>query len=67
MFILQDTANAPPQIPLDNPEFTVYMSSLLKKALQNDLNRHVLEKSLKVVTHQVTPDGSPRIQWDPLC
>ena len=33
MFTLQDTANAPPQMPLDNPEFTAYMSSLLEKVL----------------------------------
>ena len=31
-FTLQDTANAPPQMPLDNPEFTAYASSLLEKA-----------------------------------
>ena len=65
-FTLQDTTNAPAQMPLDNPEFTVYVSSLLKKALQNGLNRHVLKKSLEVVTHQVTPYGSPKIEWDPL-
>ena len=53
-FTLQDTANAPPQMPLDNPEFTAYMSSLLEKALQNGLNTHILEKSLIVVTCQVT-------------
>ena len=50
-FTPQDTANAPPQMLLDNPEFIAYASSLLKKALQNGLNRHILEKSLKVVTH----------------
>ena len=33
-FTPQDTANAPPQMPLDNPEFTAYMSSLLKKESQ---------------------------------
>ena len=56
-----------PLMPFDNPEFTTYASSLLDKAMQNSLNRHVLEKSLIVVTHQVTPYGSPKIQWDPLC
>ena len=66
MFTLQDTADAPPQMQLDNPEFTAYASSLLKKALQNGLNTYVLKKSLEVVTHQVTPYGSPKIQWDPL-
>ena len=30
MFTPQDTANAPPQMPLDNLEFTTYGSSLLK-------------------------------------
>ena len=30
-FTLQDTADAPPQMPLDNPEFTAYASSLLRK------------------------------------
>ena len=63
-FTLQDTADAPTQMPLDNPEFTAYMSSLLKKASQNSLNTNVLEKSLEVVTHQATPYGSPKIQWD---
>ena len=60
-FTLQDTADAPPQMPLDNPKFTAYTSSLLEKALQNGLNTHILNKSLKVVTHQVTPYGSPKI------
>ena len=32
MFTLQDTANAPPQMLLVNPEFTECTSSLLKKA-----------------------------------
>ena len=67
MFTLQDTADAPPQMLLDNPEFTAYTSSLLKKALQNSLNTHVLEKSHIAVTHKVPPYGSPKIQWDPLC
>ena len=66
MFTLQDTADAPPQMLLDNPECTTCVSSLLEKVSQNDLNRHVLKKSPKVVTHQVTPYGSPKIQWDPL-
>ena len=66
MFTLQDTSDAPPQMPLDNPEFSAYTSSLLEKASQNGLNRHALKKSLKVVTHQVTSNGSPKIQWDPL-
>ena len=65
-FTLQDTADEPPQMPLANPEFTTCTSSLLEKALQNGLNTHILKKSLKVVTHQVTPYGSPKIQWDPL-
>ena len=43
-FTHQDTAIAtPPQMLLDNPEFTAYMSSLLKKVLQNGLNRHTQE------------------------
>ena len=50
MFTLQDTADAPPQMPLDNPEFTTNTSSLLKKALQNSPKSHVPEKSLKMVT-----------------
>ena len=66
MFTLQDTANAPPQMSLDNPEFTAYMSSILKKASQNGLNRHQLKKSLEVVNRQVTPYGSAKIQLDPL-
>ena len=65
-FTLQDTAAALPQMPLDNPEFTACASRLLEKALQSSLNRHTLQKSLKVVTHQVTPNGSPKIQRDPL-
>ena len=60
MLTLQDTADAPPQMLLDNPEFTVYMSSLLEQVLQNGQNRHILEKSLKVVTRQVTPHGNPK-------
>ena len=60
LFTLQDIANTPPQMPLDNPEFTAYVSSLLKKALQNGLNTHVLEKSLIAFTCQVTPYGSPK-------
>ena len=67
MFTLQDTADAPPQMVFDNHECTSSMSSLLKKALQNGPNIHILEKSLKVVTRQITPYGSPKIQWDPLC
>ena len=35
MFTLQDTADAPPQMLLDNPKFTSNMSSLLKKVSQN--------------------------------
>ena len=66
MSTLQDKADAPPQMPLDNPEFTAYASSLLEKVSQNGLNIHVLKKSLVAVTHQVTPYGSPKIQWDPL-
>ena len=61
-FTLQDTADAPPQMPLDNPEFTSSMSSLLEKALQNGLNTHILKKSLKLVTHQATPYGCPKTQ-----
>ena len=63
MFTLQDTANAPPQMPLNNPEFTSNMSSLFKKASQNRLNTHVPEKSLEIVTCQATPCRCP---WDPL-
>ena len=66
MFTLQDTADAPPQMPLDNPEFTFNTSSLLEKVSQNRLNMHILEKSLKMVTHHPTPCGCPNIQWDPL-
>ena len=33
MFTLQDTADAPSQMPLDNPECTTRMSSLLEKVL----------------------------------
>ena len=62
MFTLQDTANTHPQMPLDNPEFTLSMSSLLKKVSQNGPNTHVLEKSLKTVT----PYGCPNTPWDPL-
>ena len=58
-FTPQDTANAPPQMLLDNPEFTIFMSSLLEKELQNG-PEHVLEKSLKVITHQATPHGNPQ-------
>ena len=47
MFTLQDTADAPPQMLLDNPEFTADVNSLLEKALQNSLHTHILEKSLK--------------------
>ena len=65
-FTLQDTANAPPQMPLDNHEFTMNTSSLLKKASQNGPKLHALEKSLKMVTHQATPCGCPNTQWDPL-
>ena len=60
LFTLQDTASAPLQMPLDNPEFTTYMSNLLEKESQNGLNRHILEKSLKVITHQATPHGNPK-------
>ena len=66
MFILQDTADAPPQMPLDNPEFAAYASSLLQKVSQNGLSTLVVKKSLIAVTHQVTPYGSPKIQCDPL-
>ena len=60
MFTPQDTTDAPPQMLLDNLECTAYASNLLEKALQNSLNRHVLKKSLEVVTHQVTPHGNPK-------
>ena len=66
MFTLQDTANAPPQMLLDNPEFTSSMSSLLEKASQNRQNTHAIEKSLEMVTCQANPYGCPKIQWDPL-
>ena len=59
-FTHRDIAVAPPQMLLDNPEFTAYVSCLLEKVLQNGLNRHALKKSLKVVTHQVTPHGNPK-------
>ena len=65
-FTLQDTADAPPQMLLDNPEFTSNISSLLKKASQNGLNTHIPEKLLKVVTHQATPCRCPITPWDPL-
>ena len=58
MFTPQDTADTPPQMPLDNLEFTAYASNLLKKASQNGLNRYALQKSLEVVTHQVTHGNS---------
>ena len=48
MFTPQDTAIAPPQMLLDNPEFTTYASSLLEKVSQNGLNRHALEKWLLI-------------------
>ena len=66
MFTLQDTANASPQMLLDNPKFISSMSSLLEKVSQNGLNIHTLKKSLEMVTHQATPYGCPKIQWDPL-
>ena len=59
-FTHQDTANTPPQMLLDNLEFTAYGSSLLKKALQNSLNKHKLQKSLEVITCQVTPYENPK-------
>ena len=66
LFTPQDTADTPPQMPLDNPEFTAYTNSLLEKESQNGPNRHILEKSLKVITHQATPHGNPKT-GDPLC
>ena len=33
MFTLQDTADIPPQMPLDNTEFIAYMSIQLEKVL----------------------------------
>ena len=59
-FTPQDTANAPPPMPFDNPEFTAYLSSQLKKESQNGPNRHILEKPLKVHTLVVTPHGNPK-------
>ena len=59
-FTYQDTAIAPLQMLLDNPEFTGYASNMLKKVLWNGLNRYALKKSLKVVTHQVTLHGNPK-------
>ena len=59
-FTPQNAADAPPQMLLDNPEFTTYASSLLKKESQNGPNRHILEKSLKVITLQATPIGNPK-------
>ena len=55
MATLQDTANTPPQMLLDNPGYTIHMSSVLKKALQNGPKAHVPEKSLEMDTHQATP------------
>ena len=60
MFTLPDTANAPPEMPLDNHEFTSSTSSLLEKTLQNEINTHILKKSLEMVTHQATPYGCPK-------
>ena len=60
LFTLQDTADAPSQMSLDNPEFTAYTGSLLEKESQNSPNRHVLEKSLEVITCQATPHGNPK-------
>ena len=57
-FTPQDTANASPQMQLDSPEFTAYASSLLEKESQNSPNKLILEKSLEVVTCQVTPHGN---------
>ena len=61
-FSLQDTANAPPQMPLDNPEFMLNMSSLLEQASQSRLNTHILEKSLEMVTCQASPCRCPNTQ-----
>ena len=55
MFTLQDTANAPPQMLLDNPEYTFHMSSLLEKVMQNGPKAHIPEKSLKMDTCQASP------------
>ena len=40
-FTPQDTVNVPPQMLLDNPEFTTYVSSLHEKESQNGPNRLV--------------------------
>ena len=66
MFTLQDTADAPPQMLLENPELTSNTCSLLEKALQNGINMHISKKLLKMVTRQPTPCGCPNTQWDPL-
>ena len=55
MVTLQDTANAPPPMLLDNAGYTIHMSSLLKKASQNWPKAHIPEKSLKMDNHQATP------------
>ena len=55
MFTPQDTANAPPQMPLNNPECTSSKSSLLEKVSQNGLHTCTGK-----VTHQLTPYGSPK-------
>ena len=65
-FTLQDTADAFPQMLLDNPEFTSKTGSMLEKALQNGLNMHIPKESLEMVTHQTTACRCPNIQWDPL-
>ena len=59
-FTPQNTADAPPQMLLDSPEFTTYASSLLEKESHNGPNRHTLKKSLKVNTHQAIPQGNPK-------
>ena len=55
-FTLQNTADAPPQMLLDNPEFTSNMSSLLKKASQNGLNSHYPRSHSKWVLMQLHLD-----------
>ena len=45
MFALKDTAIAPPQMLLDHPEYTIHMSRLLEKALQNGPNIHMYLRS----------------------
>ena len=69
MFTLQDTADAPPQMPLDNPEFTTEHEQPTQEC--------VAEWAKTTHTQEVTQNGyssifstlcrHPCIQWDPQC